>query len=100
MFDPNSTHHRCRNLRCKTQLQDPVEHPRNAFSKFWKAAALIGPNDPLVNILGGYKFPGTSKVDPDPAESPIPIDRQIRIHTIAQIPADLSIPPCLRRVAS
>jgi hypothetical protein len=31
MFDPNSTHHRCRNPRCKTWLKEPVEHPRDAF---------------------------------------------------------------------
>jgi len=29
-----------------------------ANAKFWAAAALIGPTDPPVNILGGYKFPG------------------------------------------
>jgi hypothetical protein len=28
-----------------------------ANAKFWNAVALIGPNDPPINILGGYKFP-------------------------------------------
>jgi hypothetical protein len=32
-------------------------------AKFWNAAALIGPNDPPVNILGGYKFPNAPVVD-------------------------------------
>jgi hypothetical protein len=26
-------------------------------AKFWNAVALIGPNDPPINIFGGYKFP-------------------------------------------
>jgi hypothetical protein len=32
-------------------------------AKFWNAAALIGPNDPPVNILGGYKFPNAPAAD-------------------------------------
>ena len=28
-----------------------------ANAKFWNAACLIGPTDPPVNLLGGYKFP-------------------------------------------
>ena len=31
MFDPNPVHHRCRNLRCKTWLEEPVENRRSAF---------------------------------------------------------------------
>jgi hypothetical protein len=31
MFDPNSTHHRCRNPRCKTWLKEPVVNRRDAF---------------------------------------------------------------------
>ena len=31
VFDPNSVFQRCRNPRCKAQLKDPVENPRNAF---------------------------------------------------------------------
>jgi len=35
-------------------------------AKFWNAAALIGPNDPPVNILGGFKFPNAPVVDLNP----------------------------------
>jgi hypothetical protein len=28
-----------------------------ANARFWNAVALIGPHDPPINILGGYKFP-------------------------------------------
>ena len=31
MFDPNSTHHRCRNPCCKAWLKEPVENRRDAF---------------------------------------------------------------------
>jgi hypothetical protein len=74
-----------------------------ANAKHWNAAALIGPNDAPVNVVGGYKFPGAPNIDLYPAESPIrnrPTDLNPAAPNkyIDQIPADLSIPPSLRRV--
>jgi len=66
-------------------------------AKFWNAAALIGPNDPPVNILGGYKFPGAPNVDLGLAKSPISNRPSNSNSHIAQIPDDLSIPAFLRR---
>jgi hypothetical protein len=67
-------------------------------AKFWTAAALIGPTDPPVNILGGYKFPAAPNVEFYPtAELPIrnrPTDSN---PYIATIPDDLSIPAFLKR---
>ena len=31
MFDSNPDRHRCRNLRCKVRLKEPVANPRDAF---------------------------------------------------------------------
>ena len=203
MFDPNSTHHRCRNPRCKAWLKEPVEHPRDAFccascevgfyrthcrvceralgetkrsarrqlcgkrkcvnefrsdrkraqlvsryyplavtpkltskpeknptkstpkttiesdlgfaigadydreilranfrvnAKFWNDAALIGLNDPPVNILGGYKFPAAPDIDLGaPRESPTLNRSSDSNPYLAQIPDDLQTPAFLRR---
>jgi hypothetical protein len=206
MFDSNPELHRCRNLRCKTWLKEPVENRRDAFccascevgfyrthcrvcekalgdmkrssrrklcgrrqcrnqfrsfrgqfssawypsaigaskqeksstkstpktsiksdlgfttgadydrdvlrdnfrvnGKFWKAAALIGPTDPPVNIHGGYKFPKPAAVDrssstpPKPEQQKFSPEQQRRLAELrAQISADLSIPAFVRRVA-
>jgi hypothetical protein len=47
-----------------------------------------------VNILGGYKFPGARSIDLNPATSPRSCATKPYLE---QIPADLSIPPFLRR---
>jgi hypothetical protein len=44
-----------------------------------RPSVLIGPNEPPVNVLGGYRFPNTPAVDLSPLTD------------------DLSIPPHLRR---
>jgi hypothetical protein len=66
--------------------------------KFWNAAALIGSNDPPVNILGGYKFPNAPDID-------LKSDRALADHSMTvtesrpdlKIPDDLSIPQFLCR---
>jgi len=52
---------------------------------------LIGPNDPPVNILGGYRFPGAPVIDLSPPKS-----APIIAHNLP-IPDDLSIPDFLKR---
>jgi hypothetical protein len=36
-----------------------------ANAKFWNAAALIGPNNPPINILGGHRWSNSVAVDPE-----------------------------------
>jgi hypothetical protein len=52
---------------------------------------LIGANDPPVNILGGYRFPGAPVIDLGPPQSVPSIAHNL------PIPDDLSIPDLLRR---
>jgi hypothetical protein len=59
-------------------------------------APLLGPNDPPVNVVGGYRFPGAPKINLDPpAVVPAPMTPASPDFEIA---ADLSLPPFLRRV--
>ena len=72
-------------------------------AKFWNAAALIGPNDPPVNILGGFKFPNAPAVDLNPIppkseKQKFSPEQQKRLDELrAHIPDDLSIPAFLLR---
>jgi hypothetical protein len=67
-------------------------------AKFRNDAALIGPNDPPVNILGGYKFPAAPDIDLGaPAESPTLNRSPDSNPHLAQMPDDLTIPDFLRR---
>ena len=74
-----------------------------ANAAFWNDAALIGPTDPPVNILGGYKFPNAPVVDLNPIlpkteKQKFSPEQQKRFaELLAQIPDDLSIPAFLRR---
>jgi hypothetical protein len=67
---------------------------------------LIRPNDPPVNILGGFKFPNAPVVDlnpipPKPEKQKFSPEQQKRLDEfLAQIPDDLSIPAFLRRTPS
>jgi hypothetical protein len=58
-------------------------------AKFWDAAALIGPNDPPVNILGGFKFPNAPKIELWSTKPPAAVPDAGKA-TI--LPDDLSIP--------
>jgi len=75
-------------------------------AKLWDATALIGPNDPPINILGGFRFPNAPAVDPNPIppnpeKQKFSPEQQRRLAELrAQIPADLSIPAFLRRRSS
>jgi hypothetical protein len=69
-------------------------------AKFWAAAAvLIGPTDPPVNILGGFKFPNAPAVDLGPLAEPVPIVASQWKPCVPSSPItdDLSIPVFLRR---
>jgi hypothetical protein len=66
-----------------------------AFRHHPVPAPLIGPHDPPVNIVGGYRFPGALQIDLNPASIPTPADPAALF--AAAIPADLSIPEFLRR---
>ena len=72
-------------------------------NRYWIDDALIGPNDPPVNILGGYKFPNAPAVDLNPIapkteKQKFSPDQQKRLDELrAQILADLSIPAFLWR---
>jgi hypothetical protein len=61
--------------------------------QYYRDIALISPTDPPINILGGYKFPNAAPVDLDRLAS-----TRIAAPSTLLIPADLSIPECLRRV--
>jgi hypothetical protein len=71
-----------------------------------RPSVLIGPNDPPVNILGGYKFPNAPAVDlsslAESGETDMPMvasDWKPCAPT-SPITDDLSIPAFLRRVRS
>jgi hypothetical protein len=64
-----------------------------------RPSALIGPNDPPVNILGGYRFPNPPAVSLSPLTEPVPVvasDWKPCAPT-SPIADDLSILPFLRR---
>jgi hypothetical protein len=59
-------------------------------------APLIGPSDPPVNVIGGYRFPGAPEINLRPTLRVFPaIDAEIA-NLIANIPKDLRIPEFLR----
>ena len=65
-----------------------------------RASPLIGPQDPPVNILGGYRFPGAPKITLATETETTPdlgLDDPGVAALIATIPADLSNPDFLRR---
>lgn len=62
-----------------------------------RASPLIGPRDPPVNILGGYRFPNAPKIDLATETAPDRLDDPRLGALIATISADLSIPDFLRR---
>jgi hypothetical protein len=57
---------------------------------------LIGPNDPPVNIVGGYKFPGAPKIDLNPTvavlnPTPAPgVDNEIIPEFLRRVPGSSS----------
>ena len=68
-------------------------------AKFWNAAALIGPNDPPVNILGGYKFPNAPRPEPTHKTT---ASRRFAVEALRALKSDhrrsvLSIPTFQRR---
>jgi hypothetical protein len=62
----------------------------------WKRAALIGPNDPPVNVLGGYRFPGAPEIELSTSVSQSTSTSRSTSTSIS-IPSDLSIPRFLLR---
>jgi hypothetical protein len=64
-----------------------------------RPSGLIGPNDPPVNILGGFKFPNAPVVDLSPLAEPVPIlaSQWEPCAPTSPITDDLSIPAFLRR---
>jgi hypothetical protein len=65
-----------------------------------RASPLIGPQDPPVNILGGYRFSGAPKITLAIETETTPdlgLDDPKLAALIGTIPADLSIPDFLRR---
>ena len=68
-------------------------------AKFWNAAALIGPNDAPVNLLGGYKFPGAPRPEPTHRTT---ASRRFAVEALRDLKSDhrqsvLSIPAFQRR---
>lgn len=55
---------------------------------------LIGPSDPPVNVVGGYRFPRAPKIS---LGADVPQAVAATTVLIATIPGDVSIPPFLRR---
>jgi hypothetical protein len=90
-------------FRYATLLLDPELVARHARERAAAIAdrdrrlppPLIGPHDPPVNLVGGYKFPAVPEIDPGPPAYPTS-----RIGSAHEIPADLSIPDFLRRGAA
>jgi len=87
----------------ETPLKNEVSSNISKVDLGDRPSVLIGPNDPPVNILGGYKFPNAPAVDlnpisPKPEKQKFTPEQQKRLDELrAQIPDDLSIPAFLRR---
>src|SRR5262245_38188665 len=69
-----------------------------------RPSVLIGPSEPPMNIVGGYKFPNAAAVDrtsstpPKTEQQKFSPEQQRRLAELrAQIPDDLSIPTFMQR---
>ena len=84
-------------LHCATIPLDPALASRltRQYKDYYQQASLIGPTDPPINILGGFKFPTAPVIDlnqpPYPAATIPTSDPALRI------PNDLAIPLFLKR---
>jgi hypothetical protein len=68
-----------------------VEPLKHHFAELGRKA-IFQRHTPLLNVVGGYKFPGATKVDLQP-EQP----QMEKLSTPAPMPDDLSIPDFVRR---
>jgi hypothetical protein len=94
--------HRIAGPKVSAATLDPVFAASNARAnnKHWNRAALLGLNDPPVNVLGGYKFPGTPKIEltaRSPAISTVPSSWEPTWSPLWRNQIDLPIPDFLRR---
>jgi hypothetical protein len=76
---------------------ETVEASRRINARHWREAeTLIGPSDPPVNLLGGYKFPNAPKLELPPVAEPTSARVADSSGVDPSIPDDLSVPDFLK----